>query len=120
MIEFPYEEAIVCFHAQGNHWLDRWLHKEYRHCFVVVLSGDYWIMLDPTMHGPEIKVVADKDNKPDVFYQNCGYKVVSLDLKRKLVVYPMTLSNCVGVVKAVLSIQKPFIFTPYQLWRHLT
>lgn len=31
----------------------------------------------------------------------------------------LCLFNCVEVVKAVLGIKKPFIFTPYQLYRFL-
>ena len=112
--------AIVAFNNKGVHWADRFLHPDYKHCFCSVLVGDYWIMIDSTNEGPEIEVIAPKDFDLAKFYVDEGCSVISLDFDRKSVVYPIMLSNCVGAVKAVLSIRKPLVFTPYQLWRHLS
>jgi hypothetical protein len=50
-----------------------------------------------------------------------GSTVVPLEAERAAI-HPSKLfvGSCVGLTQAVLGVHKPWIFTPYQLYRHLT
>lgn len=95
------------------------LKEGFRHCFCVVAHGEYQIVVDGLNGLPEIKVVAGTgfDLKP--FYVKEGFTVVEVP-RGKPSRWPLTNTNCVGLVKAVLGIRAPLALTPYQLYKELT
>ena len=111
--------SLVVFHTMGGHWMDPILHKDFKHCFVAVKDDHNWITLDSRMGLPTIRVVARSDYDLASFYANEGYPVVEVNAGRPSKL-PLTLTNCVGMVKSVLGIQAFGVVTPYQLYRRLT
>ena len=111
--------AVVVFQSGGTHWLSSLLNPGFRHCSVAVESGDYWVHVDPNPDGIRFKVVALSSFDIAGHFKECGYTTVKLIAPGDCVGAPFAISNCVGVVKAVLGIRKPFIITPYQLHKHL-
>jgi L-ascorbate metabolism protein UlaG (beta-lactamase superfamily) len=112
--------AYVVFHEHGNHWLDPLLHPRFRHCFVVVPDpAGYWIRIDGMDGRVGVEVVAALDFDIKSFYEGEDFTVVEVN-KRGRIRLPITLTNCVGMVKTVLGINAPWVWTPYQLHRNLT
>ena len=114
-------KAIVVFHDEGrsSHWLDNFLEPGFKHCFVTLLKDDYWVLLDPTICGTDIQVVADSTVNVAHSYRMNGYKVKEITYDNLPPKYPYIISNCVGIVKAVIGINNPMVMTPYQLWNYL-
>ena len=112
-------KTLVCFHNHGAHFLDPLLKEGFRHCFVAVLSGDYWVRIDGMGGVPEIEVVAGADYDLAAFYRRQGYAVVETEQRVRQPIAPFVAANCVGVVKAVLGLRAPFALTPYRLYIRL-
>lgn len=111
---------IAVFHDDGGgHCLAQFLKKGFRHVFCAIPAGDYWIVIDGQAGLPFIKVVAGTEYDLAEFYRGEGYCVVEVTTLRKPPNMPFVLSNCVGVMKVVLSIRAPFVVTPYQLFKYL-
>lgn len=112
--------ALVCFYDPDETRL-RWLLKPgFRHCFVCVRDGDFWLLVDATMGVPLIKVLAPAAFDVAAFYRAEGYTVVETEQRTQAIRCPVSVANCVGLVKAVLAIRAPFAWTPWLLYRHLT
>ncbi len=111
--------SIVVFHNHGSHPLDPLLKEGFKHCFCAVQSGDYWIAIDGKMGLPSIEVVAPSDYDLAEFYAKEGFTVVEVG-EGTAALLPLTLTNCVGMVKSVLGIQAFGIVTPYRLYRRLS
>lgn len=115
----PAATGLVVFHNHGNHWLDPWLKRGFRHCFCAIEDDKgYWIIIDGRAGVPVVEVVAGDGFDLKGFYEDLGYQV--LVVRRG--VTPGTsfvLTNCVGMVKAVLGLRAFGAVTPYQLYRRL-
>lgn len=115
------QEAWVVFSAQADlRWL-KILKSGFRHCAVLLNDGDNWITVDPLSNYTDIlvhKVPVDFD-LPGWMCQR-GHKVVKASIDKVPTPAPWSLFSCVEVVKRILGIHKRFIFTPWQLYRHLT
>ena len=112
-------KTLVCFHNHGAHFLDPLLKEGFRHCFVAVLSGDYWVRIDGMGGVPEIEVVAGADYDLATFYRAHGYAVVETEQRATPLKTPFVTANCLGMVKSVLGLRAPFVLTPYRLYRRL-
>lgn len=110
--------ALVVFHDHGCHLLDPLLKRGFRHVFCCISQGDYWILIDGMAGKPMVKVVAGTQIDLAAFYRNEGYTVVSVN-EGPGVRSPLAVANCVGIVKAVLGLRAPFVWTPYQLYKFL-
>ena len=114
--------AVVAFkNAVGprQHWLAPLLKDGFRHCGVAVEAGDYWVFVDPNPDCIRFRVPALKDFDIGKYFRDQGFHTVEYVSTGVEVRVPLAVSNCVGVVKTVLGIRKPFIITPYQLYRYL-
>lgn len=114
--------AWVVFSGQSEWpWL-KLLRPGFRHCFIVVNDGTRWMSLDPLLQHTEIKV---HDVAPDfdlpAWLATRGNKVVpaALDRSHKKPA-PVMLFTCVEAVKRVMGLHAPLVFTPWQLYCHLT
>lgn len=112
-------KALVVFHDYGCHWLDPLLAEGFRHVLVAVLDDKFWIEMDGRAGLPVMRVMAGKEHDLMAHYKTMGFTVVETETQSSPLRSPVFLANCVGMVKAVLGIRKPFIVTPKQLHSHL-
>ena len=114
-------KAIVVFHGEGSGFWPAFLGRDgFRHCYVVVPSGDYWILLDGTAGMPRLEVIGGTKDSAAASCRREGLTIVEFEIRpRGLLVWPWMLQNCVGATKAVLGIRAPWVWTPWQLYRHL-
>ena len=110
--------AIVCFHDHGCHILSRLLKPGFKHVFVAVHNGNYWIMIDGRAGVPVVEVVAPDDFDLAGFYRDEGFTVIETQQRALPPRGPFAIANCVGLAKAILSIRSTAI-TPYALYRYL-
>ena len=97
----------------GPHWWSRFLHPQIKHCYVVVPSYDgAWIGYSKGADGLDVMV---SDNVHDIAGDDLLVRSNAVRGKRGL----FMLNTCVGHTKQVLGISKPFIWTPYQLYKYL-
>jgi hypothetical protein len=103
-------------------WL-RLLRPGFRHCFVVLRAGPLWLACEPLKDRIELTVL-DLPHEFDLarFYQEQGHRVLSGQRpqpgpRRRFILAPVT---CVTVVKRVLAMDAPWVWTPSQLHAYLT
>ena len=115
-------KAVVVFHGEGSGFWPAFLGRDgFRHCYVVVPSGDYWILLDGRAGSPLLKVVGGTaDHAMATEYAKHDITFVEADLPVEYdSLWPFMIGNCVGTIKKVLGIRNPFILTPWQLYSYL-
>ncbi|MEM6781027.1 MAG: hypothetical protein AAF569_04105 [Pseudomonadota bacterium] len=104
----------------------RWLNvlkPGFRHCYVLLNDGQRWISYDPL--SPHTEIIAHHHipaefDLPSWLKQRGQISVfanIQWDLKKPA---PVMFFTCVEAVKRVLGLHQFFIFTPWQLYRHLT
>lgn len=115
--------ALVVFadHA-GCPWL-RPLRRGFRHCFVVLRAGSVWLACDPLKDRIELDAL-ELPGEFDLaaFYREQGHRVLEGQRpppgkRRRFALAPLT---CVTVVKRLLRIDAPWVWTPWQLYTHLS
>jgi len=112
--------AVVVFTHQGSSIFDWALHPLFRHCFVVVQDDKGpWILINPENGVPTMSIIGLGDFDVVGFYQKMGLTAVEVQRPCEPPHRPLTLTNCVGMVKAVLGLRAPLVLTPYALYRRL-
>ncbi|HOO50866.1 MAG TPA: hypothetical protein PLK94_06215 [Alphaproteobacteria bacterium] len=117
--------ALVVFSDTTDLWWLKFLKSGFRHCFVIIkfsdLERDRWVALDPMLHHWQISLPnIEKSFDLRQWLEDQGHHVVSTKIlapARRY--YPPLFLSCVEVVKRILGLQRPFVITPYQLYRHL-
>ena len=111
--------VIVIFSDATDIWWLRFLRPGFRHCFAVVFDGRQWILLDPLSHRIDI-VAGDYMDRLEIveWYRRLGCNVVEtrLNAAPNAVPFPEPLT-CVSIVKRLIGIRRPFVWTPWQLFR---
>lgn len=110
--------ALVVFHNNGTHPLSFLLKEGFKHVFVVVEVNRYWISVDGKEGVLGIDTVVDTDYDLITFYEDHGFTVVETEQCEAPNLSPLSITSCVGLVKAVLSMRSMAI-TPWQLYKHL-
>lgn len=110
---------LAVFHDGGGGWKAKFLRPGFRHVFTAVTIGDYWVTLDGKDGLPLLAVVAPSHFDLKAFYEREGYTVLELKGKRNPTRFPVMSATCIGAAKKMLGINKPFIQTPYGLFRYL-
>lgn len=114
-------KAVVLFTHQSEHWLAPLLKPGFRHCFIAIRDDKGpWILIDPAMGVPRVSVIGLEDFDVAEFYRGMHMTAVEVDRPCEPPRWPLTLTNCVGMVKAVLGLRAPLVLTPYALYRRLT
>jgi hypothetical protein len=124
-------KAVVVFHGDGSdpreyfegtatHPLSRFLRRGFKHCFVCLRTGDYWVRFDGRSGIPLVQCIADADFDLAAFYRDAGFTVVETAQRGAPQRTLFVMNNCVGLVKAALCIRAPFAWSPWQLHNHLT
>lgn len=113
-------KTLVCWHDHGAYWFSRYLRKQFRHVFIVVLDRrDYWIGIDGMDGLPQTNVVAGVDFDLLGHYREQGFTVLEINADRAPRPLFLMAGTCTGLVKVMLGVRAPWIFTPYQLHRYL-
>ncbi len=112
--------AVVVFHNEGAHILDRFLKPDFHHCFVAITDDQCWISIDGRLGVPVIEAVAPADYDLATFYREQeGYTVAETTRGTASTRLPFINANCVGIVKIILGIRAPSVLTPWQLYKYL-
>ncbi len=116
----PQQAWIIFTNQTDLPWLS--LCKEgFRHCFVLIHDGQNWISVDPMANYMEVVVhsVPIEFDLP-AWLEERGNHVIKANITREIKrSAPIMLFTCVEACKRILGIHKRFIFTPWQLYRHL-
>ena len=112
-------KAIVAFmNIEGKgHPLGGLLKDNFKHCIIALQSENGWVEIDYRIGIPE-------DFDLNSHYQDAGYITVETEQSQNikfsfnLFCGIISVSNCVGLVKAILGV-KYFSVTPYQLYKRL-
>jgi hypothetical protein len=112
--------VVFADHAQCP-WL-RPLRRGFRHCFAVLRQEPLWLACEPLKDRIELAAL-DLPSDFDLagFYVARGYRVLlgqrpMPGQRRRFALVPLT---CVSVVKRLLGIRAPWVWTPWQLYTHL-
>lgn len=113
-----WKKALVAFAGDSQIWWLRFLKKGFKHCFVVLISDGYSVVVDPVCLRTEICVLPFTDaDKLRALFESNNYKVVETYVRSPDGVHPsLGLFSCVEVAKRVLGIHKFSIVTPYKLY----
>jgi hypothetical protein len=112
---------VVFVHETACPWL-RPLRRGYRHCFVVLRAGPLWVACEPLKDRIELDVLDPPDPFDlGAFYSMQGHRVLLgrrpwLGPTRRFAPAPLT---CVTVVKRLLGMRAPWVWSPWQLYRQL-
>jgi hypothetical protein len=115
--------ALVVFadHADCA-WLT-FLRRGFRHCFVVLRAGSLWLACEPLKDRIELATLALPPGFDlPAFYAGQGHRVLQgcrppPRPRQAFAPGPLT---CVTVVKRLLGIRAPWVWTPWQLYAHLS
>jgi hypothetical protein len=103
-------------------WL-RPLRRGFRHCFVVMRADSVWLACEPLKDRIELDALAVPDDFDlAAFYCQQGHRVLLGErlparARSRFALAPMT---CETVVKRLLGIDAPWVWTPWQLYAHLS
>jgi hypothetical protein len=121
--EPPASSVLVVFADDaGCPWL-RPLRRGFRHCFVVLRAGPVWLAFEPLKDRIDLDALALSGGFDlAAFYREQGHRVLlgqrsSPSKRRRFALAPLT---CVTVVKRLLGIDAPWVWTPWQLYAHLS
>jgi hypothetical protein len=119
----PVSRSVLVVFA--DHVACPWLHplrRGFRHCFVVLRAGSAWLACEPLKDRIELDAL-ELPSEFDLasFYRTQGHRVLLGERplprkRRRLALAPLT---CVTVVKRLLGIDAPWVWTPWQLYQHL-
>lgn len=118
----PVREALVVFCDGARPAWVRLLTPGFRHVFVALRDGPWWVTVDPLSQHMEVRVQpVDPGFDLAAWFRGRGLTVVetAVDRDRPLPA-PWAPLTCVEVVKRVLGLHAPLVFTPLQLHRRLT
>lgn len=111
-------KAVVVFSDTGVGFLSRFLKPGFKHCYLLLDDGKFWVMLDALAGLPTLKVVANSSEDIARWAAERGEITLEVEQFSKPPSSPFAVANCVGLVKAMLAI-KSFSITPYGLYKHL-
>lgn len=106
-----YSKHYVIFTDDSGHWWSRFLKPGIRHCYVVKPDRDRLLVLCRSTMEYEAYTTKLEDIDKNGIIISCKAKPA----RRWL----LCVNTCVGYTKQILGINKPFIWTPYQLYKYL-
>jgi hypothetical protein len=116
-------ETLVVFGDDSATLPLRWLRKGIRHCFATIRTHDDWLLVDPLKR----MLLLDRLALPPGFdlaghYADRGLTVLRGQTRTgpRALIGLLRPSTCVEIVKRVVGVSASGVFTPYQLYRHLS
>jgi hypothetical protein len=113
-------DAIIISDTENDHPLSWMLDKDHRHVWCAIKSRGYWISYNWHQGVPHLIAECGDDFDLAAHYRAQGYNVHEMQRGDRPCHGPLILNNCVSHVMVVCGIRAHFIFTPKQLWRHVT
>lgn len=114
-------KSFVVFSPNTEIWYLFWLRKGFKHCYLIIQDNGKWISIDPM--SSHIDVVVHNlasDFCLATWLKDEGMCVVPVRHRKPVVKsLPASWVSCVEVTKRVLGIRNWWIWTPYQLYKHL-
>jgi hypothetical protein len=114
-------EVWVVFTGQTDmRWL-KWLRPGFRHCYIIMNDGARWISVDPLSNYMDVTVHHNVPVHFDLplWLKDRGHIVLQSPVMRPECEAPWMPFTCVEAVKRMLGIHHRFIYTPWQLYRHI-
>ena len=123
--------AFICYMARKSkhHWYQKFLHKDYAHCFIIYWDGFMWMKLE-RLHGysyvtPLLHVdgyiLKNENLKP--YFESLGYLCQNVDLSKRQSSMRcpevICINTCVEYIKDFLGISARLVITPYQLFKYV-
>lgn len=105
-------EIYLLFTDDNKHWISKFLHPQINHVEAVVVDGKSIISYAKRYDSVQLLSIKDIG---DIISEGYLFKVKPKDKSNGL----FMLNTCVGHVKQLLGIRKPFIWTPWQLFKYL-
>jgi hypothetical protein len=112
-----YSVDVYFTYADRRYWWTRFLKTGFSHVFIKIPLIDGSIIIDPNFNNLQItylengQKISKNLQKPAILVKY--YTNVNLNG------YQFRPLNCVEIVKKIIGVNKPLIFTPYQLYRYL-
>jgi hypothetical protein len=106
-------DVYVVFKDDASNWWSPFLKKGIRHCFVVKPDKDKLIVCGKSTNDYDLYTIDPKNGIIGEDLLILSYTPIKS--KRFL----FMLNTCVGHTKQILGINKPFIWTPYQLLKYM-
>ena len=107
------DNAYVVFKGNTGRWYSPFLHNDFGHCLVVEPSNGQYVVYEKTT---EKVLVYNVNHINDIIGPtDITVSYIKKDGKKNL----FMLNTCVGHVKQFLGINNPFVWTPYQLYKHM-
>lgn len=118
------EYYVLFMNSSERNWWNVFTTDGYEHVDALLWHEDkgVWQIFRPDRNGTCIDIIyKSKEQLLDEIQKDGNIKVIRFD---KIMKYYNRRSffvngTCVGAVKDFLNIKKPFIFTPYQLYKYL-
>ena len=117
---------IVFTKSRLKHWFIKRLPRSFQHCYAVRESagGQFWIVLDSRSSHLQAELYA-KSEYPYI-RQLCNERsgdCVILPIRARIDIkqnrWTFCIFNCVEVCKSVIGVRAFWVWTPYQLYKHL-
>lgn len=107
-----YFDCYVVFTDDDGQWWSPFLHKDIKHCYVMIPDGGRWLVHGKSAEYFDLFTCDDHPFKmEDVIVVKAERKYRGQGL--------LMLNTCVGHAKQILGISNPFILTPYQLFKRI-
>jgi len=121
-IEPRTEIWTVCFSKAANkHWVQRFLHKDFQHCYAFKKSpgGQFFLIVDPIRSYTVVDMVPANEEEFKLLTENVTFLTVvaTIDLTKDRGHFCRF--NCVEMIKALIGLKSFWTFTPKQLYRKL-
>jgi len=117
----PTQTAIVVYTDSTQFWFLRLLRPGFRHCFVIVSSGAFWVVVDGLCHKTAVSVLS-LEGLTEYLVQihrvqgRCQVTRVCNDTTPRIRLLPYT---CVESVKRILGVDSYFVLAPFLLYRKI-
>lgn len=114
--------AIVVFEHRDARGVLRLLRPGFRHCFCLLQHDAGWLLCDPLKGGLRLDLVPPYDVHDLLqHYRGLGRAALAGPAAGTFPLAPIGLRplTCVEIVKRVLGLAAPAVFTPLQLHAHL-
>lgn len=113
-------ECWIVFSGQSDLRFLKPLRRGFKHCFALIKDGEQWLCIDPLASHTDVLV----HSLPAAFdlpgwFAARGHKVMKAQMQKPKTIAPLAWLSCVGQIKRVLGLHKPFILTPWQLYLYL-
>lgn len=116
------EEWVVCFSKAGRkHWVQKFLHKDFQHCYAFKLSpgGKFFIVIDPIRSYTIVDLLPATNETFQDLTEDVTFLTVIATIDLMTDRGHFCRFNCVEMIKALIGLKSFWTFTPRQLYRRL-